>query len=106
MHEGEPLMACCNIVRFRVKPGHDTAFLDAHRAGKANWPGLERGLMIRTGERTYCLVGEWADADALANARTRMIATLDSFRHTLEDLGGGMGVTDAVSGPVVLDLKA
>jgi hypothetical protein len=33
-----------------------------------------------------------------------MIATLDSFRDTLEDLGGG--VTDAVSGPVVLDLKA
>jgi hypothetical protein len=35
-----------------------------------------------------------------------MIATLDSFRDTLEELGNGMGVTDAVSGPVVLDLKA
>jgi hypothetical protein len=34
-----------------------------------------------------------------------MIATLDSFRHTLEDLGGGLGVTDPVSGPVVLELK-
>jgi hypothetical protein len=31
-----------------------------------------------------------------------MIATLNSFRGTLEDLGGGLGVTDAVSGPVVL----
>ena len=36
--------------------------------------------------------------DALANARTQMIATLDSFRDTLEDLGGGLGVTDPVSG--------
>jgi hypothetical protein len=43
--------------------------------------------------------------DALAKARPQMIATLDSFRHTLEDLAGGLGVTDPVSGPVVLELK-
>ena len=98
-------MATFNVVRFRVKPGQDQAFLDAHRAGKAAWPGLVSGVMIRTGERSYCLVGEWADAEAMANARSRMIATLDSFRQTLEDLCNGMGVTDAVSGPVVLDLK-
>jgi Adenylate and Guanylate cyclase catalytic domain len=41
----------------------------------------------------------------LANARPNMIATLDSFRDTLEDLGGGLGVTDPVSGPLVLTLK-
>jgi hypothetical protein len=34
-----------------------------------------------------------------------MIATLDTFRETLEDLGGGLGVTDPVAGPVVLELK-
>jgi hypothetical protein len=34
-----------------------------------------------------------------------MIATLDSFRDTLEDLGGGQGVTDPVSGEVVLSLR-
>jgi hypothetical protein len=34
-----------------------------------------------------------------------MIATLDSFRDTLEDLGGGVGLTDPVSGPVILALK-
>ena len=33
------------------------------------------------------------------------IATLDSFRDTLEDLGGGVGLTDPVSGPVILALK-
>jgi hypothetical protein len=37
--------------------------------------------------------------DALTNARPHMIATLDSFRGTLEDLGGDLGVTDPVSGP-------
>jgi hypothetical protein len=34
-----------------------------------------------------------------------MIATLDKFRHTLEDLGGGLGLTDPVSGPVATTLK-
>jgi hypothetical protein len=34
-----------------------------------------------------------------------MIAVLDSFRADLEDLGGGLGVTDPVSGEVVLELK-
>jgi hypothetical protein len=32
-----------------------------------------------------------------------MIATLDTFRDLLEDLGGGLGVTDPVSGEVVLE---
>ena len=43
--------------------------------------------------------------DALAAARPHMIETLDSFRDTLEDLGDGKGVTDPVSGAVVLQLK-
>ena len=98
-------MSVFNVVRFQVKPEQETRFLDGHRDGKANWPGLLRGVMIKTGDRKYCLIGEWADTNALAEARSSMIATLDSFRETLEDLGAGLGVTDAVSGPVVLDLK-
>ena len=43
--------------------------------------------------------------DALAGARAEMIATLDSFRDTLDELGEGGGVTDPVSGPVVLTMK-
>jgi hypothetical protein len=42
--------------------------------------------------------------DSLAAAR-HMLATLGTFRDTLEDLGDGKGVTDPVSGPVVLELK-
>jgi hypothetical protein len=60
--------------------------------------------MIKTGDRTYCIIAEWSDMDALANAWTQMIGSLDSFRDTLEDLGG-LGVSDPVSGPVVLALK-
>lgn len=42
---------------------------------------------------------------ALTAGRPNMIATLDSFRQTLEDLGGELGLTDPVGGPVVLTLK-
>jgi hypothetical protein len=98
-------MAAFNAVRFRVKPGRDQEFLDAHTKVHADWPGLRRVNMIKTGERSYCIIAEWDDMDALAKARPNMTATLDSFRHTLEDLGGGLGVTDPVAGPVVLNLK-
>jgi len=36
-------------------------------------------------------------------ARPKMIARLDRIRDMLEDLGGGLGVTDPVSGEVVLE---
>jgi len=98
-------MTAFSAVRFRVKPGRDQEFLDAHRNVKADWPGLRHVNMIKTGERSYCIIAEWDSMDALANARPSMIKTLDSFRGTLEDLGGGLGVTDPVSGPVVLELK-
>ena len=98
-------MTAFNAVRFRVKSGRDQEFLDAHKKIQSDWPGLRRVNMVKTGERSYCIVGEWESHEALAAARPQMVATLDTFRDTLEDLGGGLGVTDAVAGPVVLELK-
>lgn len=98
-------MTAFNAVRFRVKPGRDQEFLDAHKDIASRWPGLKHVNMIKTGDRSYCLIAEWPDTDAIAKARPQMIATLNSFQDTLEDLGGGLGVTDAVAGPVVLSAK-
>ena len=98
-------MTVFNIVRFRVKPGRDQDFLDAHKTIDGDWPGLRHVNMIKTGDRSYCIIAEWPDMDTLVKARPNMIATLNSFRDTLEDLGGGLGVTDPVAGPVVLTLK-
>ena len=98
-------MPAFNVVRFRVKPGREQEFLDAHKGVGGDWPGLRHANIIKTGERSYCIVAEWDGMDSLANARADMIATLNAFRDTLEDLGGGLGVTDAVSGPVVMPLK-
>ena len=98
-------MTAFNTVRFRVKPGREQEFLDAHKATARDWPGLRHVNIIKTGDRSYCIIAEWTDMDALTKARPNMIATLNSFRDTLEDLGGGLGLTDAVSGPVILALK-
>ena len=98
-------MAAFNVVRFRVKAGREQEFLNAHRNAQVDWKGLKRVNIIKTGDRSYCIIAEWADMDDLAAARPNMIATLNSFRETLEDLGGGLGVTDPVSGVVVLELK-
>lgn len=97
-------MTTFNVVRFRVNPGMEQVFLGAHRDGKAAWPGLTRGIIVRTGDRDYVLIGEWQDMAVLAAARQRTMQTLDTFRHALEDLGSGLGVTDAASGDVVLAL--
>jgi hypothetical protein len=96
-------MTAFNVVRFKVKPGMDQAFLDAHRS--VSWSGMRHANIIKTGEGRYCLIAEWESQEALAGGRAAMIATLNSFRPTLDDLGGGLGVTDAVSGPVVLSAK-
>jgi len=101
----EQIMTAFNAVRFKVKVGREQQFLDAHNKASTAWPGLERANIIKSGERTFCIIAEWTNMDAIANARPSMIATLESFRDTLEDLGGGLGVTDPVSGPVVKALK-
>ncbi|MDP3895500.1 MAG: DUF718 domain-containing protein [Mesorhizobium sp.] len=98
-------MTAYNSVRFRVKPGKDQEFLDAHKNVGAEWPGLRKANIIKTGEQTYCIIAEWDGMDAVANARPNMIATLDNFRHTLEEVGPGLVLTDPVAGTVVLELK-
>jgi quinol monooxygenase YgiN len=98
-------MTAFNVVRFRVKPGRQKEFVDAHRQIAADWPGLTHANLVRTGDRTYCLIAEWTDEEALAEARPKMIEALNSFRDTLQVLGPKVGVTDPVSGPVVLEMK-
>jgi hypothetical protein len=97
-------MIACNVVRFRVKPGKDDEVLKS-LAEEDDLNGARRGFVIKTGERSYCVVGEWNSMDDIVAARPKMIASLDKIRAHLEDLGGGMGVTDPVSGDVVLELK-
>jgi hypothetical protein len=49
-------------------------------------------------------IGEWESFDSIVSARAEMVSSLDRMRDLLEDLGAGLGVTDPVSGEVVLEM--
>src|SRR5450631_267509 len=99
-------MSAYNVVRFRVKAGREKEFLEANRTmiGSEAMKGFRKGALIKTGDRTYCFVGEWNDMASIVAARPAMVGGLDSMRAMLEDLGGGLGVTDPVAGEAVLEV--
>jgi hypothetical protein len=98
-------MTAFNVVRFRVKPGREQEFIDAHKKMKSDFGGLRRAALVKTGERTFCFVGEWNKFDDIVAARGKMGSILDAFRGMLEDLGSGLGVSDPVSGETVVEIK-
>lgn len=98
-------MPAFNVVRFRVKKGQEDAFIAAHRKARGEFKGFVDGWLIKTGDRTFCLVAQWRTFKSIVAARPGMIKMLDQTRGMLEDLGGGLGVTDPVSGDMVARLK-
>jgi heme-degrading monooxygenase HmoA len=53
-------MTAFNVVRMRVKPGHADEYLKFHRERNlSDMPGLKALRVIRTGERDFCVIGEW-----------------------------------------------
>jgi hypothetical protein len=97
-------MTAYNVVRFRVKPGREKEFVELNRAmSEAKMKGFRKGALIKTGDRMYCFIGEWGAMNDIVGSRSEMIASLDGMRGLLEDLGGGLGVTDPVSGEAVIE---
>jgi hypothetical protein len=97
-------MTAFNVVRFRTKQGREQDFIEGHREMAAERPdGARRFVLVRTGDNTFCALGEWDSFDSIVAARPTMIGFLDRFRDMLEELGDGLGVTDPVSGETVVD---
>jgi len=97
-------MSAFNVVRFRVRPGEEQRFIDEHRKMRADLKGFVAGALIRTGDRTFCFVGEWRNFQSIVAARPQMVVILDGLRSMLEEFGSDLGVTDPVSGEVVARL--
>ena len=104
-------MTAFNVVRMRVKPGREKEFLDLNRqldkdsAARMKKNGFRKFSIVKTGDRSYCFIGEWDTMDSIVKSRSEMIADLDKMRGLLEDLGSGLGVTDPVSGEMVIEQK-
>lgn len=97
-------MTAFNVVRFRVKPGAERRFVDAHREMKPNFKGFVAGHLVQTGDQTFCMIGEWRDFESIVAARPQMVGLLGGVRDLLEDLGGGLGLTDPISGKSIVKL--
>src|SRR5215467_9978173 len=87
-------MTAFNIVRFRVKPDQREQFIAKHRGINPGLKGFRGGALVKTGENTFCFIGEWASFQKIVDARPLMIGILDTVR------------TDPVSGEVVVKLPA
>ena len=97
-----------NVVRSKVKDGKKDEFIKKLKEFFESMKGTE-GLIsmkqIQTGPNNMCIVGEWKDEQSIAKARDKMIAGLDSVRSLLEEISPELGVTDPVSGPVIMEDK-
>ena len=97
-----------NVVRSKVKEGKKDEYIKKLKEFFNNMEGTE-GLIslkqIQTGPNTYCVIGEWKNEDAIAKARPKMIAGLETVRPMLDEISPELGITDPVSGPVIMESK-
>jgi hypothetical protein len=94
-------MEFINIVRVKVKPDHIDEYMQLNEEFPV-YEGQKMSRLVKTGDNTFCYVGIWESEEAIAAQRDAMIAGLDTMRHTLEEISPDLGVTDPVSGPVVM----
>ena len=97
-----------NVVRSKVKQDKKDEYMKKLKEFFDNMRGTE-GLismkLIETGPYNMCIIGERKDAQSIAKARDKMIAGLDTVRPLLEEISPALGVTDPVSGPVIMESK-
>lgn len=94
-------MSFLTSVRVIVKEGQVEKYVDA--VGKWKAPLDMNGYLAQTGDRSFCFTGIFKDKESLVQARPSMIAHLDTVREVLEEISTDLGVTDPVSGPVLVE---
>ncbi|MDB9986167.1 hypothetical protein OAD84_04310 [Pelagibacterales bacterium] len=94
-------MEYINIVRAKVKPDHLDEYMELNKEFP-KFKGMLESKLVKTGDFTFCYVGTWESEEAIAAERDNMIANLDKMRPMLEELSPELGLTDPVSGLVVI----
>ena len=97
-----------NVVRSKVKEDKKDEYMKKLKEFFNNMKGTD-GLIsmkqIQTAPNNMCIIGEWKDEQSIAKARDKMVAGLDTVRPLLEEISPELGVTDAVSGSVIMEDK-
>ena len=91
-----------NIVRCKVKSSSREEYLKKIDE-MPKFDGQISAKYVETKPDEFFMIGEWNSEDDIAKARPKMIAFLDTLRHTLEELSSELGVTEPHSGTVVIE---
>ena len=91
-----------NIVRCKVKSSGREEYLKKVDE-RPKFDGQISAKYVETKPNEFFMIGEWNSEDDIAKARPKMIAFLDTLRHTLEELSSDLGVTDPHSGTVIIE---
>ena len=91
-----------NIVRCKVKSSSREEYLKKIDE-RPKFDGQISAKYVETKPNEFFMIGEGNSEDDIATARPKMIAFLDTLRHTLEELSSDLGVTDPHSGTVVIE---
>ena len=97
-----------NVVRSKVKEGKKDEYMKKLQVFFNNMQGTDGLILmkqIQTGPNNMCIIGEWKDEKSITKARDKMIAGLNTVRPLLEEISPELGVTDPVSGPVIMETK-
>ena len=97
-----------NVVRSKIKEDKKDEYMKKLKEFFHNMKGTEGLISMKqtqTGPNNMCIIGEWKDEQSIAKARNKMIAGLDTVRLLLEEISPELGVTDSVSGPVIMESK-
>ena len=91
-----------NVVRFKVKPDQLENYLKANDE-LALFSGQIEGRLVKTGDYSFCSTGLWESKEAMDSQMDNMISYLDTIRDFLEEISPELGVTDPVSGSLILE---
>ena len=97
-----------NVVRSKVKEGKKDEYIKKLKEffnSMEDTEGLISLKQIQTGSNNYCVIGEWKNEDAIAKVRPKLIPGLDTVRSMLDEISSELGVTDSISGPVIMENK-
>ena len=97
-------MQFINCVRFLVKSEYVDEYIEINKSFTL-LPGQIMGKLIKTGDRTFCFIGMWDSEESISAERENMISQLNQVRHMLDEISPELGVTDPVSGSVVIDFN-
>ena len=91
-----------NIVRCKVKSSSREEYLKKIDE-MPKFDGQISAKYVETKPNEFFMIGEWNSEDDITTAKPKMIAFLETLRHTLEELSSDLGVTDPHSGTVVIE---